>query len=46
MQENLRCPRCRSSQTRYRLKSDDHICYACGLVYKVDKPKEKEEDKD
>lgn len=35
MEEVLRCPKCNSSQTRYRVKTDEHICYVCGNVYKI-----------
>lgn len=27
---NLKCTKCNSSQTRYRVKSKDHFCYTCG----------------
>jgi ribosomal protein S27E len=35
MEVILKCPRCGSSQTRYRVKTEDRICYVCGNVYKV-----------
>jgi len=41
MKEELKCPKCNSSQTRYRVKTQDRICYVCGNVYKL-----KEEDKE
>jgi len=25
-----RCPKCSSTQTRYRLKTNDYQCYVCG----------------
>lgn len=34
MEEDLRCPKCQSSQTRYRIKTNDRICYFCGETYK------------
>lgn len=43
MEEELKCTKCGSSQTRYRVKTDDRICYSCGNIYKVDKKKEVEE---
>lgn len=36
MQEELKCPRCTSSQTSFRVKTKDRICYKCGNVYEVD----------
>lgn len=44
MEEELKCPKCTSSQTRYRVKTDDRICYVCGNIYKL--PIKKEEIKD
>jgi len=35
MEETLRCPKCNSSQTRYRLKEGERVCYFCGHVWKV-----------
>jgi transcription initiation factor TFIIIB Brf1 subunit/transcription initiation factor TFIIB len=44
MEEVLRCPKCHSSQTRYRTKTDDRICYCCGNIYKIiDNPEEEKE---
>lgn len=40
MQKELRCPKCNSSQTRFRVKTRDHICYICGEVYKLEEDKE------
>lgn len=37
MKEEFRCPKCNSSQTRYRIKTDDRICYMCGNFFKEDK---------
>lgn len=37
MEEELKCPLCKSSQTRYRIKTDDRICNTCGNIYKIDK---------
>lgn len=39
----MRCPNCSSSQTTYRVKTKDRICYKCGTVYACD---ENEEDKE
>lgn len=36
MKEELKCPECSSSQTRYRVKTGDHICYICGNVWKME----------
>lgn len=33
MRDELRCPKCKSSQTRYRAKTNDHRCYVCGNIY-------------
>ena len=40
MEEGLKCPKCSSSQTRYRVKTEDRICYVCGHVYKIEESKE------
>jgi len=37
MEEVFKCPKCASSQTRYRIKTDDRICYFCGHVWKINK---------
>ena len=26
---NIRCPKCKSTQTRFRIKTHDHHCYVC-----------------
>lgn len=36
MEKELKCPKCNSSQTSYRVKTDDRICYKCGNVFKVE----------
>lgn len=36
MRDDLKCPKCESSQTRFRVKTDDRICYFCGNVFKVE----------
>lgn len=36
MQEELRCDRCNSSQTSYRVKTHDRICYKCGNIFEVE----------
>lgn len=41
MKKELRCPRCNSSQTRYRLKKGEQVCGTCGYQWKI-----KEEKKD
>jgi len=41
MEDELRCPKCNGSQTRFRVKTQDRICYQCGEIYKI-----KEVDKD
>ena len=33
---NIRCPKCSSTQTRYRLKTKDHQCYVCGNSWEVE----------
>jgi len=45
MKKELRCPKCNSTQTRYRVKTNDHICYACGNIYVMEE-KEKDEEKE
>lgn len=42
MDSELKCPKCNSSQTRYRVKTDDRICYSCGNIFKMEKSEEKE----
>lgn len=42
MDEELRCPKCNSSQTRYRVKTDDRICYVCGNTFKIKESEDKE----
>ena len=36
MEDILRCPRCKSTQTRFRVKTEDHICNICGNIYKIE----------
>jgi ribosomal protein L37AE/L43A len=36
MEVILRCPQCGKSDSRYRLKTEDHVCNKCGKVWKVD----------
>jgi len=33
MIKELRCPRCSSSQTRFRIKTKNHICFSCGNIW-------------
>jgi|LSQX01.1.fsa_nt_gb ribosomal protein L37AE/L43A len=40
MEEELKCPKCSSSQTRYRVKTKDRICYLCGHTFKNKEDKE------
>jgi len=40
MEEVFKCPECNSSQTRYRVKTKDRICYVCGHTWNI---KEEEE---
>jgi len=35
MKEEFRCPKCHSSQTRYRVKTGDHICFVCGNIWEI-----------
>lgn len=35
MEVILKCPVYNSSQTRFRVKTQDHICNTCGNVYKI-----------
>jgi len=42
MEKDLRCPECNSSQTRYRVKTKNRICYQCGSIYEVVKEEEKD----
>lgn len=32
------CPACHSSQTYYRIKTDDHFCRNCGKPFKSETP--------
>lgn len=34
MEDNLKCSRCGSSQTRFRVKTNERICYVCGNIDK------------
>ena len=43
MRDELRCPECSSTQTRYRIKTNDHICYTCGCVFKKEESSEDSE---
>jgi len=43
MKDVLKCPNCGSSQTRYRVKTDDRICYTCGHVFILKEEKEVKE---
>jgi len=42
MIKELRCPHCLSSQTRFRIKTKNHICFSCGHIWKnkIEKTKE------
>ena len=42
MEDELKCDKCGSSQTSYRVKSKNHICYKCGNVYGGEVINEKE----
>jgi ribosomal protein S27E len=42
MDKELKCPKCNSSQTRYRVKTNDRICYVCGNIYEIEKEEDKE----
>ena len=42
MEVILKCPKCGSSQTRFRVKTGDRICYSCGNEYKIDEGVEDE----
>lgn len=39
MEEALKCSRCGSSQTTYRVKTNDRICYKCGNIFKIEADK-------
>lgn len=41
MDDKLRCPKCSSTQTRFRLRSKEHVCYICGNIWAIE-----EEEKD
>ena len=43
MEKELKCSRCNSSQTRYRTKTKDRICYVCGNTDKIEVKEEKSE---
>lgn len=40
MDEVLRCSKCGSSQTRFRIKTNDRFCYSCGNIYLIEEKKE------
>lgn len=42
MDDNLKCPKCGSSQTTYRVKTNDRICYKCGCTYGNDLKEEED----
>jgi len=42
MKEMFRCPKCKSSQTRCRIKTGERICYACGNIWSVNPEVEKD----
>jgi len=44
MEEVFKCLECKSSQTRYRVKTNDRICYSCGNIWKIKKEEEKEQE--
>jgi len=35
MEEELKCDKCGSSQTSYRVKTNDRICYKCGHIFDI-----------
>ena len=35
MKGDLKCPECKSSQTRFRIKTNDRVCYVCGNAWQV-----------
>ena len=35
MIEKIRCPKCDSSQTRHRIKTNDTVCNICGNIWKI-----------
>jgi len=35
-----RCPKCSSTQTRFRLKTKDYQCYVCGHSWKIEEEDE------
>ncbi len=41
MEDSLKCPKCGSSQTRYRILTKERICYVCGNHWKVEPQQEK-----
>lgn len=41
MEEELKCPKCSSSQTRSRIRTKDRICYSCGNTWKINKEEKK-----
>ena len=36
MEVILKCPKCGSSQTRFRVKTNDRFCSSCGNEYKIE----------
>jgi len=36
MKEELKCPECGSSQTKFRVKTNNRICYTCGHIYTIE----------
>lgn len=39
----IRCPKCNSSQTYYRLKDNSHRCKVCNFIWENEKISEGEE---
>lgn len=37
MKEEIKCPKCNSSQIYNRAKSDDYRCVKCGNIFIIDK---------
>jgi len=35
MEVILKCPKCSSSQTRFRIKTKDRMCYSCGNTWEI-----------
>jgi transcription initiation factor TFIIIB Brf1 subunit/transcription initiation factor TFIIB len=41
MEADLKCPKCGSSQTRCRIKTNERVCYSCGNIWEIKEQEDK-----